>query len=78
MLETQGTYNRGPDHLRNLSVTALAGAVQGLPAGLAGQGGTFNVVVTVIYRSDRPGGGPHCAGAGIRRRQRRGLARHQP
>ena len=53
VLETQGTYNQGPDHLRNLSVTALAGAVQGLPAGLAGQGGTFNVVVTVIYRSDQ-------------------------
>ena len=53
ILEMRGSFNQGPDAARNTAVNALMGGVQGLPAPGVGGAGDFNLVITVIYRSDQ-------------------------
>ena len=53
ILEMQGSFNQGSGAARNTAVNALIGGVQGLPAPGGGGAGDFNLVITVIYRSDQ-------------------------
>jgi len=53
VLEIQGTFVQGPGGARNAAVNGLIAGVQGLPAPGGGAGGSFEILVSVIYRSDQ-------------------------